>query len=56
MKTFEDLARQYRVLLPDSIVYSNDVEKHAENYLKRCYPEREFVRVEGKYMFSKMKK
>jgi len=52
----EELIVPYKVMLPESLLRSNDIERHAQKYLERCYPEREFIRVDGNFILSRMKR
>lgn len=49
----------YRVFLPDWVFITaeneEEVEKNAKLYLKKNYPERYFLRVEGEYALCEMK-
>lgn len=49
----------YKVLLPDWVFVTalseEDVEENAIEYLQRCYPERRFIKVEGKFAICELK-
>lgn len=45
----------YKVMLPETVLQSNDVERHAKNYLRRYYPDREYIRIDGSFVLSRMK-
>ncbi|MFD1705245.1 hypothetical protein ACFSCZ_00585 [Siminovitchia sediminis] len=53
-----ELLPLYKVLLPEWVFKTGtdkEVEENAIEYLKRCYPEREFIKVDGKFALCRLK-